>query len=446
MKRSVHEIILSRMILSGNSKQVGYAQAAEAARLSWYTLFKKTKESIVRRWADVSKGVLEYPSTAENILGVYTVNHCGDVSPLYEDNFKNLIPPPTKCTCTNCDHMDCMCPTVGDNISSIDIEIEGEVYTNKINSRVLKNGEVVEEKYEWVAAYDNNGTFLEAKLVESQTTKCKVDVKACGCVIDSEENSEKLTKCGCVNDYCAPYLRHRYPSVYNKFGYYKKDDVNRKIHLFDCHGKKSKLKQAIVVYQSNGADMLVPEYAEQALIALLDWTAKQYSPMYNYNDRIEAKRYYARMKNQMIRYLNPINFEVVVHGDNAITFSQAHGNRNWWGMNGENNSHSGNNFPTIVQQAPVTQITNTTIIQQGSKYASLTAKVDGNTGSPVAGQNTWQNNSLIGATELEIIFVNKNPETEIDGDFSLNSTTGTITRNNVWFTGDTLVIQTFKLA
>lgn len=73
----------------------------------------------------------------------------------------------------------------------------------------------------------------------------------------------------------------------------------------------------------------------------------------------------------------------------------------------------------------------------------LVVKVDGNPNMPVNGLFTYQNNVLIGAT-VEDIIVNKTIETVIDGDFTFDSTTGTITRTNQWFTDDTAVINYIK--
>lgn len=62
----------------------------------------------------------------------------------------------------------------------------------------------------------------------------------------------------------------------------------------------------------------------------------------------------------------------------------------------------------------------------------ITVKVDGEAGSPVVNEYTYQNDILIGRS-VEYILVNKGPETLIDEDFTFNSATGTITRVNKWF-------------
>jgi hypothetical protein len=64
---------------------------------------------------------------------------------------------------------------------------------------------------------------------------------------------------------------------------------------------------------------------------------------------------------------------------------------------------------------------------------------DGGT-NPIAGENTWTVEALIGATNLNFTIVNNLPEM-IGTDFTFNSETGTITRpGNVWQVGDKIIV------
>lgn len=77
-----------------------------------------------------------------------------------------------------------------------------------------------------------------------------------------------------------------------------------------------------------------------------------------------------------------------------------------------------------------------------SGYAVL-RKTVGVADGPVAGLFTYQNAALIGATGVEVIVVNNGNETE-GVDFTFNSGTGTVTRNNAWYAGppaDSLVMS-----
>lgn len=319
---TLHETILSYFKLSGNSKMTGYAQMREAADLSWYKLFKKTKESTVRKWVKVENGIAEIPCSLENLLGVYVLDSCDNLAPLFEDNFKNtLVKPTLKCACTSCD-TECLCPTVQDSIVQDDVVISGEVYSNKTITRLLKSGEIVEYKSTWTPSYDAQGVINDVIQVESQKIKCTVDIKPCGCTISSEENTTKLLGCGCITDECAPSMRDRYPALHNEHGYYKYDYQTKKLHIFNALGKKSKLKQVVLVFQSNGTDMLIPDYARPALIALFNWTKIMYAPGYNFDEREAAKRNFNREKTEMMRYLHPIPFEWITEAENPVQMSK----------------------------------------------------------------------------------------------------------------------------
>lgn len=92
----------------------------------------------------------------------------------------------------------------------------------------------------------------------------------------------------------------------------------------------------------------------------------------------------------------------------------------------------------------VDRITTITKIIKGSNYINLEATVDGGLGSPIQGQTTWQSNSLIGSQNINSILVNKNNETVADGDFSVDSTTGTLTRSVQFFANDKIIFPLFK--
>lgn len=71
-----------------------------------------------------------------------------------------------------------------------------------------------------------------------------------------------------------------------------------------------------------------------------------------------------------------------------------------------------------------------------AQYAAQMWKVDD--GDMTAGLTTFTNASLIGATEMNFIIVNKVIE-YIDEDYTFNDVTGTITRTNTWAAGDKMI-------
>jgi hypothetical protein len=71
----------------------------------------------------------------------------------------------------------------------------------------------------------------------------------------------------------------------------------------------------------------------------------------------------------------------------------------------------------------------------GGAIAPMWKEADGDM---TAGQFTFSDSSLIGATQMNYIIVNKIIEF-IDDDFTFDSATGTITRTNPWQAGDKMI-------
>lgn len=423
---TLHDIILRHSTLTGNERLVGYPQLREAAKLSWYKLFKKTRESIVRRWVEVNDGIVVPPDSLENLLGVYIEDECGNVSPLYEDNYRNTLSKPAlKCKCTSCDQDNCLCPTLQPIpiIKEVIFE-DGVPRLNKSYSKVLKNGEVVIYNEDWVPSYDNAGQLIDVILIKNQLSKCSVSVSECGCIENTNTNASLLLSCGCITDYCVPYLRERYPALYNRYGYYKYDRQQCSLFIFDCSGKKSKLKQVMLVFQSSGVDMNIPDYAVPALIALIDWTRKQYSPMFNANDAESARRYFSRLKNDMLRHLHPIQFELITQARDYNAISRSHrvsyNNQNSIDMQCDHNKQEPCCPPTLN---PVTNVINhTTIVNNGDSIFDFDVANDG-----------WQEDvfpELIGKTIkiIQVDGIGRKFQTTIDppadGRFYFDSITG----------------------
>jgi len=441
---TAHETILSYMTLSENVKQVGYPVLHEALKLSWYKLFKKTKESIVRKWVYVEDGgLVNFPNTLERLQGVYVVDDCGDLSPLFEDSKKGIIPKlKDKCSCNACDKQDCMCPSIQDSIVQTEVLINSIPYSNKVHTRVLKNGDVVEEKFTWVPVYDASGGFVRAQEVSSQNVRCTLSVSSCGCPSNCAENISILTSCGCLIDSCIPSERDEYPALYNGVGYYKTDDENRVIHLFNSKGKKSNLTQVMLSFQSNGADMLVPDYARAALIATLDETRKRYSPSFTRSDRDEAKRHAYREKMDMLKFIHPIPYPLVVKVDDARRNQGKY-------YNGVHSDFIKTEAAPVCIPAKVPDnVTNITYATNVVDNRFLKVIV-GQSGGPVNGASTYQNNAFIGfgsksSDKVEIVIDKVDMYNWGDyPDFSIDKTSGTITMFNDYKfqTGSTLKVD-----
>lgn len=308
-----------------------------------------------------------------------------------------------------------MCSSVQDGIVQTDIVINGITRTNKVFTRLLGNGDIVEQSFTWVPSFNAAGGFVEAVEVQSQRTICSVEVTPTGCPVDCAENAEKLFSCGCMVDYYVPYMRTRYPSLYNEYGYYKKEEEKRRVHIFSKTGRKSRIKQAEIVFQSNGDDMLIPQYATMAFKALLDWTRKMYSPSFIPYDRNEAKRNYRREEMAMLKYLNPIPYEMFVqngsYGNNMPSRPLYGGSYGAWGEPSDQQQQV--RQPASI--APVvnnniTNVTNVTNSAGNLKLPLIGIVDDGGPNDPVSGLDTFQSDDLKGLG----VFSNGKIKIEVD--------------------------------
>lgn len=92
--------------------------------------------------------------------------------------------------------------------------------------------------------------------------------------------------------------------------------------------------------------------------------------------------------------------------------------------------------PTAPITANTVMVAATVVASGGTNYAAPMWTEAG--GNMTAGSFTFTHASLIGATQMNFIIVNKINE-YIGDDYTFNSGTGTITRINAWQAGDKLI-------
>ena len=154
--------------------------------------------------------------------------------------------------------------------------------------------------------------------------------------------------------------------------------------------------------------------------------------------RQDALESYKRERKNMMKVIGRIPLSVIVQSTMTLPkFDIDYGN-SWY--NQCFNSAIGQQVATIAASNPSANTdccTTTTFINRTS--FTLAVKV-GDSGAPVNDTSTYQNNVLKGATDLNYIFLAKQILTIKDGDFTFNSTTGTIDISpNKFFTGDSLI-------
>lgn len=171
---------------------------------------------------------------------------------------------------------DCKCQCGGEGCLSADVKyelfteevvIDGNTYVKTIKKMILPDGRYLQETTQPVATYDEQQNMT----VEMQTSTkelCQVQVKDCGCVLNTQENLASLCSCGCTCIFrgCDD-LENAYPINHTFDGYY---NVYRDLGIIQlnptfCYDKLfTRYKGGLPVINGQYA---VPEEAFEALVA-----------------------------------------------------------------------------------------------------------------------------------------------------------------------------------
>ena len=115
-----------------------------------------------------------------------------------------------------------------------------------------------------------------------------------------------------------PDCERTVPMLHNDYGYYNWDSVaGDVIHLKDVTAT-----QIIVAYQTSGegagVEMLVPEYAVDAVKFGIMYRQKAFSPTSGMGDKQMAERDYDSMKEKLWNFNNPIRMDEWIKAQTII--------------------------------------------------------------------------------------------------------------------------------
>lgn len=268
-----------------------------------------------------------------------------------------------------------------------------------------------------------------------------LDLLDCGCPKKSDENIAKIKVCASdvYNCYytscCGGCIEESYGQGYNIF-----EETGLIQLASDFPYDEVYLEYRGFLDKVNG-QYVVPQVAFETLVEWIKYKAIQGLKTISTYDKNWQKNNYIIEKKNMERILGRVSLSVIIEAARSLPkFDFNKTNRK---------------FGNVGYSTPATQLPYTTTLSEGqsivnnnnsitiinSKGYNIATKVDGAVGSPIAGQNTYQNNLLIGAKNIDYILVSNTLETLLAGDFTFDSTTGTITRpSKTWVTNDTLVI------
>lgn len=142
---------------------------------------------------------------------------------------------------------------------------------------------------------------------------CNVEVKACGCIVDTSANCAKLKSCcgDILESCCTNSLKNLasatpYPTAPNPFGGYKFDESTGRIYLDDyfCGDK------VLISYYTDGSingQYYIADWAVPAAMAGIYWRSIQFNKRVGLGEKSYAERQYGKAMDKLFREQNPFN-------------------------------------------------------------------------------------------------------------------------------------------
>lgn len=307
--------------------------------------------------------------------------------------------------------------------------------------------------------YPNGDYYLETTIpyyntvtvaVEYVTTKefiVALDLKSCGCPERTEENIEKI-RC-CNSDVYDCYYSGCSTACDSSIGGYKIFPESGLIQL-DYRFKKEKVYIEYVGFMPKvNGQYAIPEVAFETLVAWVKWKSVENRRNILPYERDFIFKNYRRERCNMEKMMGRISLSSIINAINQTPkFDIDLGYGHSTGCIGTSNEYVSQITSSKVSDDVCSSVNASCGTNNGTTHVTpfQLAVIAGNgSGTPVAGEYTYTNLGLVGALNLNSIIINNNNETTLNGDFTFNSITGTITRINPWIAGDTLIAAFAKL-
>lgn len=347
---TISEITDRFLMRNGIEKKKYFARYLVLAQECWEDIFQNTLWVIKSVWMPTKAGTLfSYVDVPEDCLRLFSVgtdDKCGLIQPLFYNNQLNVVPKPSSkkcgCSCSDCGGL---CEDVNSTTMTTKLmfTISNVNYYQKCWLKYCPNGDVIEycltptKKYNNILGdggdynEDYNDDYLHAdppfsdytiEYLETQKKICKLEVKVCGCPVESTTNTDLFLDC-CgfyVNWDCRnkkKYCKQFSPNINNNFyGEVKMSSCGNKIEYQPSqYWSQVSTKQTpdylLVNYQTTGesvgAETLIPKYARNVMYAALDCGRKEYNSTFSQYEKDSAMYKYGAAKNEIVGILNPID-------------------------------------------------------------------------------------------------------------------------------------------
>lgn len=332
-------------LAQGNMREAVITASYRNARWAWKDIFRTTLWYIRKAVLCINckDHTIRLPDDCERVINISVVDCHGKLHPLgfnTDFNTTKITCLKVKCGCNKCRGEDTLCGAI-DSIQVVTetVVINSVDYTKTTWTRYDGSGAVQIEQQ--IPTWD----VAQSKVVFNTLveTICNVETTENGCIKATQANMNTLREnCGCGN-----FLdnwnslgfgwgnynlnRELIPAPYNYWGEWNYNSQDRQIiHLFgnarqgSTHFNQTEdqerewrggLRQVILEYQTNGetpnAEILIPEYAVEAVQMGIFYRQKYFSPRIPAGERMMAKNEFMAEKIKVAKYLNPVIMENV---------------------------------------------------------------------------------------------------------------------------------------
>lgn len=365
---------------------------------------------------------------------------------------RNITNIPCEDACPKCQQDTGICNDLTITEDTEIIVINDTPYNKTIIKKLYPNGDYYLETTTPVLNIEDD----EIEYAVKKEFITNFDLRPCGCLDNTPENIVTL-QAYCPDVYCNYYSTCGTPCN-SSYGGYKIFEETGLIQ-FDVNFPYSRVYLEYNGYiQKIKGKYYVPEVAFECLVEGIKRRAIKDKPNVTQWQIIFANESYKTAKRDLQRILGRVSLSQIVQAISMIPKFDIDFGYNYYGCFASSTvtvpATSANIYAASLVNGggsgggsgsgsgPCSIVNNNYITINNHGNYTLAVKVDGNPGSPVAGATSYQNNILIGATNITYIIVAKAIETIADGDFTFDPNTGTIDRSpNQFVFGDTLIVN-----
>ena len=357
---------------------------------------------------------------------------------------KNITDIPCEDKCPKCQQDTGICNDLVITEDTVIVLVNGLPYNKVTTKKLYPNGDYYLEISTPILNINNNTVDYVIK----KEFISNFDLKPCGCLDTTPANIVTL-QTYCPDIYCTYYSKCNYNCDEN-YGGYKIFEESGLIQ-FDANFSLTKvyIEYNGFIQKING-QYYIPDIAFECIVEGIKRRAIKDKSNVTRWQIIDQNEYYKNAKRDLQKVLGKISLSLIVQAIDMLPKFDFDYGYNWYApftscgtytvpaTTSNVDACSGVSGGSTCGSATVNN-NNITIINHA--VYSLAVKADGSAGTPVVGLTTYQNNILIGAI-FDYIIVNNAVETQLKGDYTFNSVTGTLTRgSNIWQTDDVLIIN-----